>query len=96
MGEERPSRPVHVGLGHYTRLYSSLTGRRPRRLSAHLGEGHDFLCALSGIHLVVKGQESILVLLHQSTGDDVAVASRLDLVNLRRGIGRVAFLDWGR
>ena len=50
---------------------------------AHLGEGHNLLSALStGILLIVKGQEAVLVLLHQSPGDDVAVAGCLDFVHL--------------
>ena len=64
--------------GSHAPIHSPVQPGRP----AHLNEGHDLLRSLSGIHLVVNGQESILILLHQTASDDVAISGRLDLVHL--------------
>ena len=58
----------------------------PAAPSTHLGERHDLLCALASIRLAVNGLKAVCIDVHQSPGNDVAVAGRLHLVDLRRTI----------
>ena len=50
--------------------------------SLHLSEGHDLLGTLSGIQIVANSLEPVLVPLHKSPRDNVAVSGCLNFVDL--------------